>query len=289
MKYIITVYIAFYSLMASCQVTDTIEVGFTKSAYIIFDGEKVKYDCGSEDVIVRNSDNIIILQAGVENFNETNLFVSANGEFFMFVIKYLEEPKTYMYSYQRSARAVKSIPADSSTTVGRQNESFSIKSNSYGNKSDKADYYSSKSKEIEDMANRIFNRGIKKYRIGLYLRDIAINDKVIYFKFDYENKSNIGYKLDFLQYSVESVKRHIKGESQQNIYLKPLFEYNLPESFGPNEKGSFVIIFDKFALTNNKKLRLEFWEDNGEDLDIEGGRKINFDIFSKDVLNVIAF
>lgn len=279
------------------QVSETIEVGFTKSAYLIFDGQKVKYDCGSEDVIVRNNQNILILQAALEDFDETNLFVEVDGKYYVFIIKYKPEPSKYMYNFQKtnSQPVIKQgdtgvVNQDVVDVVDADNEEYyTIKRANYNQESDSILYYKSKSDEITNFNSKIFNRGIRKYKIGLYLRDIAIHDNVFYLKFEYENKSNIGYKLDFLQYKVQGVKRKIKGESQQNIYLKPLYEYAVPLAFEGKSKGTFVIVFDKFALTKNKKLRIEFWEDNGGDLDLEGGRKINFDLFSKDILNVGSF
>ena len=47
------------------QVVDTIEVSFTKSAYLIFK-EKPTYDKGSENVSVREGGNKLIIQAEVE-------------------------------------------------------------------------------------------------------------------------------------------------------------------------------------------------------------------------------
>lgn len=295
MNRVIIVFLIFSINFINAQVSETIEVGFTKSAYLIFDGKELKYDCGSEDVIVRNSKNILILQAAVEKFEETNLFVEVEGEYMVFIVKYVEEPNKYMYNLQKS----KSINSEDIITNNEKSVSdemqesarghFSIKKANYNEAADTIRYYRLKSEEITAMNGKIHNRGIRKYKIGLYLKDVLIHNDVFYFKFEYENKSNIGYNLDFLQYKVQGVKRRIKGESQQNIYLKPLYEYNIPTAFNGKDKGSFVVVFDKFALTKNKKLRIEFWEDNGGDMNLEGGRKINFDIFSKDILNVGSF
>jgi len=43
---------------------------------------------------------------------------------------------------------------------------------------------------------------------------------------------------------------------------------------------------DKFVLIKDKKLVIEYWENNGQDLDLEGGRKIEFDVFYSDILNI---
>lgn len=288
MKKLLFILIVFTSLYSNSQITEVIEVGFTKSAYLIFDGKNVKYDCGSEDVIVRNSDNIIILQAAVEHFEETNLFIEASGEFMMFIIKYKETPSQYMYDFQRTKTVVENNSNNTMTSdiaLGDESKSV-IKKKNYNDGSDSIRKFMKSSDLLLIESNKIFNRGIKKYKIGLYLRDIVIDDGVYYIKFEYDNSSNIGYKLDFLQYKVSNVKRRLKGESQQNIYLNPLYEYKIPENFEGKNKGYFVLVFDKFVLTKNKKLTIEFWEDNGEDMNLEGGRKIDFDVFSKDILNV---
>lgn len=268
------------------QVTDTIEVGYTKSAYLMFEENKVvKYDCGSEDVLVKNSDNKLVLQAGIEGFEETNLFVESGNRVYMFIVVYNDKPSKYLYDYAGS------------NLVGLNNQNFKVdsleksiiikskSSEEIKNDSLMKQYESVCDKILKD-SDRIMNRGVVRYKIGIYLKDIVIYDDKMFLEFEAKNSANIPYIIDFYQYRVKSIKRRIKGESFQEVQLNPILEYSRPERFEGKSTYKYVIVMDKFVLTKNKKLVIEHWEDNGKDLNIEGGRKIDFDIFSRDVLDV---
>lgn len=262
------------------QVTDTIKVGYTKSAYLVFKSNEVKYDCGSEDVLVRISENKIILQAGVEGFEETNLFVQDKNDMYMFIIVYDDNCKKYLYDYAKSKTVV-----NQKTEETTSNGSPVLMTNT-DDQDSIMKVYAQICDNMLRSEDKIANRGVVKYKMGIYLRDIAIYDDKMFLEFEVKNNANIPYVVDYYQYRVKSVKKRIKGESFQEILLKPILEYKRPERFEGKQTVKYVIVMDKFVLTENKKLVIEHWEDNGDDLNIEGGRKIDFDVFSKDVLNV---
>lgn len=272
------------SFVSKGQVTDTVIVDFTKSAYLVFSSPNVKFDCGSEDVIVRVSENKLILQAQVEAFEETNLFVEDAGKMYVFIVKYGNPNGKYLYNYAN----LKSSSANKANNGGN-NEESKVGEYYEVNTADKDSLmavYKGVSDRLLSREDRIMNRGIVKYKLGIYLRDLVIVDEKIYMEFEVKNTGNIPYYIDFYQYRVKSVKKRIKGESVQEIELKPIIEYLRPEKFEGTSTTKYVIVMDKFALTENKKLVIEHWEDNGRDLNIEGGRKIDFDVFYRDILNV---
>lgn len=266
------------------QVTDTIEVGYTKSAYLIFEDVHVKHDVGSEDVAVKNAENKLVIQAIEEGFAETNLFVECAGKIYMFIIVYNDFPSKYVYDYTKK---------DDARIKPKENESEEVKT---------GDGYILKTsdnnvKEVDTLSvqicerilkedDRILNRGVVKYKIAIYLKDIVIKNNKMFLEFEIQNRGNIPYVIDFYQYRVKSVKKRIKGESFQEVLLSPLLEYKRPKVIEGNTTVKYVIVMDKFVLTQQKKLVIEHWEYNGDDLNIEGGRKVDFDVFSKDILNV---
>jgi hypothetical protein len=283
MKVIFVCLICFVQNISYSQITDTIEVGFTKSAYLIFEEKSmVKFDCGSENVLVKNSDNKLVLQAGIEDFEETNLFVESGNSVYMFIVKYAERPSRYLYDYAGS-----NIISNENTT-NSLNKVVYVKTKSADEvkKDSLVKLYGQFAERILAEPDRIMNRGIVKYKIGIYLKDIVIFEDKMFFEFEARNNGNIPYILDFYQYRVKSTKRKVKGESFQEVQLVPVLQYSSPNRLEGKSTYKYVIVMDKFALTNNKKLVIEHWEDNGKDLNIEGGRKIDFDIFSNDVLNV---
>lgn len=268
-------------LTLSClaQISDTIEVSYTKSAYLMFAGESVKYDCGSEDVLVRNSGSKLIIQSGVENFEETNLFVETESEVFMFIIVFKDNPSKFLYDFAK----VNFVSETDLDVSGVKKEVSEIKKKTL---TDQEQEYVDISKIIIDSKDVVFNRGVSKYKIGVYLRDAVIYNDKIYLEFEVENNSNIAYIMDYYKLRVKPVKRRLKDESFQEIELNPLFQYLRPERIEGKSSYRYVVVLDKFVLTDGKKLVVEHWENNGEDMNIEGGRKIDFDIFSKDILNV---
>jgi len=273
------------------QISDTIEVGFTKSAFLLFNDKDLKFDCGNEEVIVRHSENKLILQAEVSDFEETNLFVQSGNEIFLFLIKYVEQPKKFLYNFTASNSNTAKTNSENTQTNAQQNIASKA---SVLELTDFEKDQERKTKEIYNETAKTFlssdllitNRGIIKYKINVYLTDIAIKDDIYYLKFQIINNSNIPYTLDFLRYWVRSTKRRVKGESYQEIELTSLLEYERPHVIEGKTSYDFVIVMDKFVLIKDKKLVIEYWENNGRDLNLEGGRKIEFDVFYSDILNI---
>jgi hypothetical protein len=276
-----------FAFGVKAQVVDTVVVDFTKSAYMVFTSADLKFDCGSEDVIVRVSGNKLILQAGIEAFEETNLFVEDGGKMYVFIVKYGDPKGKYLYNYAnlKSSAGVNNrvVGAIDTLNTHKVGEFYQV------NTEDKDSLnrtYELISDQLILKSDRTLNRGVVKYKLGIYLRDLVIVEDKIFMEFEVNNTSNIPYYIDFYNYRVKSVKKRIKGESVQEIELKPVLEYKRPEKIEGKSVVKYVIVMDKFVLTDNKKLVIEHWEDNGKDLNIEGGRKIDFDVFYKDILNV---
>ena len=263
MKVILIVISLTSCLFTQAQITDTVVVDYTKSAYLLFASEAIEYDCGSEGVLVRKAGNRLIIQAGIEEFEETNLFVSVDGQVFMFIVEYGKPGQKYIYDFSIQEKTVLEEK-----------------------KEDKELEYEEICKQIVDAPNQIMNRGVVKYKLGMYLRDLVIYDDKLFFKFEVTNNGNIPYEVDYSQYLVKSIKRKIKGASFQEIELTPLMVFEKPKRYEGLSTNIFVVVMDKFALTENKKMVVEQWENNGVDMDVEGGRKIVFNVFSRDVLNV---
>lgn len=266
------------------QISDTVQVGYTKSAYLIFDSENVKADIGNaEEVSLRITGNKVILQALVEQFEETNLLVEVDERIYMFIVRYNDFATKFIYNYA----AMKVIGSTGTNEPKKTDGEFGE--------------YFVKNTEDQDSIKKLYgevcdsllasedtyaNRGIVEYKLSIYLKDIAIFDDKMFFEFEVKNKSNIPYIIDFYRYRVRTTKRRLKGESFQEVLLEPVIEYKRPARIEGKSTYRYVIVMDKFVLTENKKLVVEHWEDNGDDLNVEGGRKIDFDIFHQDIINV---
>lgn len=266
------------------QVSDTIYVGYTKTAYLLFSDSLIKYDVGSEDVIIRHNSNKLILQAQVEGFEETNLMVEANKKIFIFIVVYKDKPLKYLYDY--TLKKAPNVVSNNSGVKSAEDKSLIAIEENTANKDSIKKNYDQICEQILSEKDKIYNRGVVKYKVNVYLRDMIIQDDKIYMKFEMVNNGNIPYSIDFYQFKVKNVKKKIKGESFQIVELKPLYEYQRPVKVEGKSTYRYVIVLDKFVLTENKKLVIEQWENNGQDMNIEGGRKIFFDITSKDIINI---
>lgn len=289
-------------LVISCngisQITDTVQVGFYKSVYLIFSDEPEVIDAGSEHLSVRTNGNKVILQIlNADDWEQTSLFVENNGVAYVFIIDYNDNMKRFVYDYSRGKIKV------SGESEIKQNGNYSSSNNTsnvvlmpsytqYENdsimKARQDSIYRSNSERLLSLSDRIGNRGIVKYRFGFYLRDIMINDNKVYLKFEVNNKSNIEFRRDLEMYKVINVKRRIKGSSEQIVPLTHLFEYNAKSTINGKENYYYVVVVDKFVLTKDKKLNIVLWEVNGSDMNEEGGRKLSFDVFYDDILKMIA-
>lgn len=284
--------------IACAQVTDSVDVGFYKSVYLIFDDSPETVDAGSEHLSVRVQDNKVILQIlDADQWEPTTLFVENNGFAYVFLIDYKEDIKRFIYNYSQKTSAPTVTSKGNSTQSGSTNDSLIAEEKviimpSYQDLMNKE-----KEKNIVDSMylvncldvigrdSRLGNKGVIKYKMGYYLRDlVVINDKC-YLRFEIINRSNINFSRDIESYNVINVKRRIKGSSEQIIRLEPIYQYNVPSEFKGKSTYEYVVVVDKFVLTKDKKLQLQLWEQNGLDLDEEGGRKLSFDLFYDDVIN----
>lgn len=270
------------------QVTDTIEVGFYKSVYLIFSDEPEVIDAGSEHLSVRTNGNKVILQIlNGDDWEQTSLFVENNGMAYVFIINYNDNMKKFVFDYSRGKVKV----SNDNTLVqktGMEMPGYTQYQNDSIDKARQDSTYRVNCEKLISMPDRIGNRGVVKYRFGYYLRDISIVNNRVYLKFEVNNHSNIEFRRDNEMYKIINVKRRIKGSSEQIVPLTKLFEYNAKETINGKENYYYVVVVDKFVLTKDKKLNIQLWEVNGSDMNEEGGRKLTFEVFYDDILKMIA-
>ena len=208
--------------------------------------------------------------------------VESNSKIFIFIVVYKGNPSKYLYDFTDKVKTT--VGSSKTTSVVEDKSIVTVAKNTDQDSINK--HYESICQNLLNQEDKIFNRGVIKYKLNIFLKDMIIEDDKMYLKFEMVNKGNIPYKIDFYQFKVKNVKKKIKGESFQIIELKPLFEYHRPTTAEGKTTYEYVIVLDKFVLTENKKLVIEQWENNGSDMNIEGGRKIFFEITSKDILNI---
>lgn len=307
-KIIYILIIIFSPLIVKGQITDTIELSYTKSVYLIF-SEEPKVDRGSEDVIVKVHENKVIIQAGVEGFQETNLFVQSGSEFFMFILKYTESPSKFIFNYQvrkntlevkkrRIKEEVKASEKKEELVDGFHNpkkeEVIVIEKNNelvdYSKIIKEKEALEKKEKTTRDFKTlcqwvetknqNLYNKGAIESKISFIATNLYVDQNHFYLKLFVVNKSKIKYDIDFIRFSIKNIKRSIKKSAEQYIELDPIYVYNEDMTYvNGKEKGYRVYVFDKFTIENNKKLNIEMWELNGD-------RKLDFDFYAEDILKI---
>lgn len=285
MRIVLFAMFALLSFLGKSQVTDTVTLNYNNSAFLLFESDDLIFSAGVDVKLLHVSqfENKITIEMGHVSFEQTNLFVECGNKVYMFIVKKGDPGSKFVYDYSGMKNAFSSTnDSNEVDPVGKE-----ILKGDISKKDSLELEYRKISEMLMVLDDRIYNRGIVRYRLGIYLKDVRIFDDKLFFEFEYRNKSNINYDVDFRLFDIVPTKRRIKGESFQEISLTPLLEYKAPAVFAAKENGKFVIVFDKFVLTNGKRMKIEFWEDNGSDMNIEGGRKVTFDLFSKDLLQTI--
>lgn len=271
----------FFSLMLllplslTAQITDTIDVSFTKSSYILLP-KPPRFDFGSEDVIVRQSENKLIIQAKTEAFTETNLFVQVDENIYLFIIRYNENPKKFIYNYSSS----------NSSTGDNANNSTNgaISDNSIADAKKKE---AEDKKAIEDKvkplcekvltATDYLNEGEINFGNLVWCSAIYTDDDFIFFKIRVDNSSNVAYDADYSTYTVRHIKDIIKKKAVQDYDNQPVYILNPFQHIGPKDKLVMVVAFKKFTIDKDKVLTTEVWEKNGD-------RRMKIDISGRVIL-----
>lgn len=274
------------------QVTDTIDVCFDKSCYLVFDSS-VKFDFGSQGIIVRDAGNKIIIQAAEEDFPETNLLVQCGSEYFLFIIRYNEAPKKLFFNYQN--KSTQKINNSSKVGVGASKPIKNSELNDYTiiNKKKHEQFvkdslnavYVPNCEKVMHKTQDVFNRGSINGKIQFALTNLYISKGNMYLKLSITNKSKIPYNIGFIESKVETVKRTVKGSADQVVGIEPLFVFNNGGVVEGRKSLQIVVVIKQVAIQHDKKLVVDMWEDNGA-LDSEGGRKASISIMSNDILNI---
>lgn len=246
--------------MVRCQVNDTVFLSFTKTAFLIFSQPVKDAVIGSENVLVKISENKIILQAAVENFEETNLMVQTGGKYYMFIIHYSNSPIRYLYDYQDSKKD-KSNKTNKVIVDELQQKETSKKET----KKDSLNrLFLSKCKKVENSAQKFYDLAETKGGVTLVLTNMYVDDNLFYFRVDLINNSKIRYDIDYYQFTIRNKKKVLKKTPIQDEVIEPLFVANDVKVIEAKNKNSFIFVLPKFTIQDKKKLFIEYWENKGD-------------------------
>lgn len=119
--------------------------------------------------------------------------------------------------------------------------------------------------KVLDEKGYITSRNSSEFRkITLTIKGVYVNAGKLYFFMEINNRSNIKYdvnKLTFLTSAKRKNKKQVEAEEQE---FEPLYFFRELNDIPANSKVSFVAVFEKFTLNNDKEMQISLSEKNGE-------------------------
>lgn len=246
------------------QVTDSknIEVTFNKTSTVIFPTVITAVDRGSKDVLAqkaKGAGNVLQLKAARENFQETNLTViTGDGRIHQFTINYCKEPVSLVVETD-GRQADSSPPLVLFETAMTESE---------------LEGYSET--VVHTKRNIRFIRE-DKHKISLALMGIYIQHNVIFYHLQIENKSNIGYDVEFLRFYIKD-KSNARRTASQEVNVIPSFIYGEDKTIPGKSRTDVVYALEKFTIPDAKNLVIEMFEK-------KGGRHLKLSIKNKTIVN----
>jgi conjugative transposon TraN protein len=250
-------------------------VGYFKPPMLVFDGI-AKCTYGSEDIEVVEAGNQVVVKALKEGFEETNLYVKVGSKFFVFIVKYEDNPKKMLYNYQKSAltsnegtstRTVTDVKSEEQITKAKAKvDSISL-------------LHQLNCQKINSKRQEIFDIAEAKSNMMFLVSNMYVKDNHFYIKMGIQNESEIDYKIQFIRFEIRNTQKRLKASSDQQIVIDPVYVHDQDSNVQGKSVSTPIFVFEEFILDKNRKIHVEIWEK-------EGDRILSFDISYKEILKL---
>jgi len=228
----------------------TLEVTYNKTSNIIFPTAITSVDRGSQDILAQKAkkvENVLQVKAGRRNMPETNLtIITADGTIHHFTIKYSDSP--------RSQTLLSEFSNKNSSLDKRFRLLFS----------DGVDRV-----ELSRMSKDILNTkkagkicGDRKFGMKLSLKEIFINEHVVFYRIQIKNQSNVDYDIKSLRFYIRD-KTKARRTAAQEIEVLPIFIEGEKDKVKGGSKIDAVYALQKFTIPDAKVLEIDLFEDHG--------------------------
>ena len=239
-----------------------LQIGYSKTTSIVFPYAIKSIDKGSLDVLMQKAkgvENILLVKAAKENFNQTNLtVVTADNRLYVFVLNYDESCPDL------------NIKADN-TAVVSGNILFSMENDNQKKIEQYAGLALSKKKKLEGLKR-------SRFEMKLDVTGIFIHQDVLYFRLLLGNNSKINYEIDQLRFFIRDRKKS-KRTASQEIEVMPLYTTSASSVIPDKSEVNIVYAVSKFTIPEKKYLTIQLIEKNG-------GRHIEIDVKNNDLINL---
>ena len=222
-----------------------LEITLHKTTNLVFPYAIKSVDKGSKDVLVQKAngvDNILQVKAGKKSFEETNLTViTADDKLYSYILNYTNNPTVLNIRF--------------ASIVEEQTNVFSSSA------------HVNEAKIQEDVKNVVeANKNIKvkdkKFGIKTQLDGLYINNGVMYYRLNLQNRSNINYNIEQLRFFIRDQKRS-KRTAIQELEVVPLYIHGNTSVIKGHSEHVFVFAVSKFTIPDKKYLTIELLEKNG--------------------------
>lgn len=241
---------------------NNIQLSYSKTTSILFPYAVKSVDIGSRDILVqkvKGVENIILLKAGKQNFQQTNLtVVTSDSRLYSFILNFDDLCPT--------------LHIDAGLRNGDDKQlMFSLENENQKEIKDYAMLALSKKKKISGLNSR-------RSDIEMRVDGIFIHLDVMYLRVFLRNDSKINYDVDQLRFFIRDQKKS-KRTASQEIEILRLFCTGDFSRISDKAGVTAVFALSKFTIPEKKKLTLQVFEKNG-------GRNLELDIKNRNLVHL---
>lgn len=230
------------------------EITYDKTTHLIFPAAIRYVDLGSDYLIAgkaEDAENVLRVKSSVKGFEpQTNFSViTDDGRFYSFNIYYSPYPESSSYDLSHNKKPTEKtnindvlfdeLGTDSPSLSGLILETI----------------YKQDKRAVKHIASRSFG-------ITFSLKSIYIHNGKYYFHTVIENKTNVPFPIDFINFKIVDKKLAKRTVVQEKIRL-PLRTYKPLTSAPGKATERNVFLLDQFTIGDDKVLQIEVFEKNG--------------------------
>lgn len=230
------------------------EVTYNKTSHILFPAAIRYVDLGSDYLIAgkaEDAENVLRVKARVRDFEEETNFsvITEDGRFYSFNVDYDPCPASLSYDLLSMEK-----------TMDRREGNDVLFEELSGNR---ASLTSQLLETIYQKDKRIIRHiGSRSYGIQLSLKGIYTHKGQFYFHSELRNKSNVPFRVDFVNFKIVDKKVGRRTVVQEKP-LTLLRSYTVPGEIAAKNVETNVFLLDQVTLDGDKALVIEVFEKGG--------------------------
>lgn len=277
MKILIIIFISLLPFFSFAKEPIIIEIPFDKRVTLIFPS-KIVENVGGSDIldIAVNENRYYITSLNANGFKETSLYIELEtGHVYDFKVRFnntinsavrfisFDEASGNIKEQTKTYKPSVITPIASSTTFADSSKSS----------------YSVNSEKVIYMQPTIFGIAVIERKLIYSLESIYVIDDKLYLTIKMVNQANIAYDILSTDFNIVPKNAMLSKNVTEPEKVTPIYIFNTNLKTIPG-KGSVtkVFVFDKFTISDKKKLMISLWESGGD-------RELNLNVSGTDLLN----